>query len=64
MGLLVRLPGFDNGTHTISTTGQDVIITPVTEENRGRVCSGPGGVDTCEPAGPIPVESITWGTPG
>ena len=49
--------GFELGTHVRSEL---FIITPVAPENRGSVCAGPGGVDTCEPA-VTPVEATTWG---
>jgi hypothetical protein len=49
---------FDNGTHTI-LTGDTVVIAPVIVENRGRICIGPGGVDTCIPI--VPVVPTSWG---
>lgn len=45
------------GTHVF---GCQLEVDPVIEANRGRVCVGPGGVNTCEPA-PVPVEASTWG---
>ena len=32
---------------------------PVSDANRGRVCVGPGGINSCEPT--APVENATWG---
>jgi hypothetical protein len=32
---------------------------PVMKSNWGRVCVGPGGINSCDPV--VPVESATWG---
>jgi hypothetical protein len=46
------------GTHVVSCGGWQVdIIQPA---HRGRVCVGPGGINTCEPTA-TPVEPISWG---
>lgn len=50
-------PAYPFGTHVESCQQE---IDPIPEVNRGRVCVGPGGINTCEPT-PVPVESSTWG---
>jgi hypothetical protein len=47
---------FPFGTHVM---GCDVSFEAVAPENRGKICVGPGGMNTCEPA--FPVEAATWG---
>ncbi len=49
--------GFPNGTHVTDCTGTPVQLP---EEAMGRVCVGPGGINTCEP-GATPVLATTWG---
>jgi hypothetical protein len=46
------------GTHVANCDASDG--PPIPPENRGRVCTGPGGYDACWPAS-TPVESATWG---
>jgi hypothetical protein len=48
---------FPFGTHVMGPQYEPEAIDP---SNRGRVCVGPGGINTCEPA-PVPVEASTWG---
>lgn len=44
------------GTYVLDCQGQPDLVA---ERNRGRICVGSGGIDTCDPA--APVESATWG---
>lgn len=44
------------GTYVLDCQGQPEVVA---ERNLGRICVGPGGLDTCDPA--VPVESATWG---
>lgn len=48
---------FPHGTHVMSSWFE---ITPISQENRGRICVGPGGHDACDPAA-TPVDEATWG---
>jgi hypothetical protein len=51
--------GYPFGNHTVQCTGEP---TPLSPDNVGRVCVGPGGYGACEPALPTPVEPATWGS--
>jgi len=48
--------GYPDGTHIVTCSGE---IVPVTPPNRGRVCVGEGGVNTCESV--VAVTPVTWG---
>jgi hypothetical protein len=48
---------FPGGTHAL---GPAMEIDPIGPDRRGRVCVGPGGVNTCVPPA-SPLEGITWG---
>ncbi len=48
---------FPGGTHALSPTWEP---DPIDASRRGRVCVGPGGLNTCLPPA-SPVEGVTWG---
>jgi hypothetical protein len=47
---------YPDGTHAL---GPRMEVDPIGLGRRGRVCVGPGGLNTCDPV--VPVESATWG---
>ncbi len=48
---------FPGGTHAL---GPAMETDPIGSDRRGRVCVGPGGLNTCVPPA-SPVEGVTWG---